>query len=216
MIVVGVSEPVAMSRRQLSARSVRLAQMPRVYINGLFPGSPQPDGRGGMRVAVYLKQRGPRSPNKPVFQHWSNGRRFVDGSIDDKHVGKEVRIAITEPGFKYRYPEFKLQRLGLFHTAPLEKDTVYAQGMANHVEAFRDFDCQAEYTAAQKEMHSVVRQARYRNCGSIVAYVLLSFGAPFLGLVVAGLVGVFVGLIITGIAWFLSPYAAGLRDWGGD
>lgn len=47
---------------------------------------------------------------------------------------------------------------------------------------------------------------RHRSLFAVL--VVLTFGAPFLGLVVAGISGVVVGLVVSAITWFMGPYAA--------
>ncbi|MDA2934950.1 hypothetical protein MYX82_11500 [Acidobacteria bacterium AH-259-D05] len=186
--------------------------MPRVFINGLWPGHDQPDSKGGMRVSLFLKDDFASKEATLLFESYSNGKKNVDGNIDDKYIGKEVIIIITEPGFQYKYPTLKLKRIGLFHTAPLEKDFVYRDEMVKTHPDFVSFDCTREYAEAQAEMHTVARAARYKNLSILVGFTIITFGAPFLGLTLAGVPGVVVGIIIAALLWWLSPYASGLKS----
>jgi hypothetical protein len=153
-------------------------QMPQVFINGLYPGREEAEGRGGMMVSIFPATEYGSANATRLFQAWSNGRRFVTGKIPDKYIGTDVTVVINEPGFKHKLSVLRVKGLGLFHTAPLEKELVYRNGELRQDPLYENFDCDTEYVTAQTEIHEKVRAARFKNYGTLAAMVLLTFVCP--------------------------------------
>ncbi len=52
------------------------------------------------------------------------------------------------------------------------------------------------------------REFYEKNVPALVVVVLIAVGSPVLGLLIAGLPGVLIGLLLSGVSYFLGPIAA--------
>jgi len=166
----------------------------KVHINGLYPES---------KCRIYC--------NKDVLLEENadeHGCINTKLRIPKRLRNKPLRLTSGLPGFIESLSEdMKIDPLGVFHVANPVLDISYINDQGEH----QTPENLLNPSASAKQMAIIYRDARHKNPFFQKAQLIIVLGSPFLGLLFGGWLGVIIGLAISLISYFLSPYSDGIK-----
>lgn len=184
--------------------------MPKIVLNGLHPGSggdPRINTSDAL-VAVYLSRTFNTQDVELLFEAAPDESGTINKEIPDKFIGEIITIVLCDSRFKHKNVEKLVDELGVYYTFNLNKEDIYNCRGVDRDELDK-INTEEMNNTAQDLMSEHIRNAKYDN--KIIRYVsiIVAFSAPFVGLAVAAVPGVIVGLIVSAILYFFTPYITG-------
>lgn len=188
--------------------------MAKVVLNGLHPGSgydPRQNTSDAL-VAVYLSRNFGTQDAELLLEASPDNSGSINCEISDEYIGEKITIVLCDLKFKYQNIEKVVDELGVYYTFNLEKDFCY-NGSGVNQEELKKINTSEMHSKAQDSIREHIRSSKYNNNYIKYGSTILAFGAPFVGLAVAALPGVIVGLVVSAMLYFLTPYIVGDKKW---
>lgn len=156
-----------------------------VFLAGMWPSRPgRPES--GTLVAIVEKEGGP-----VLLEGFSDPVGEFRGRLPSVWVGKDVLVAVREPGFKYNYfNPVPVERWGIFLAIVQEKDYAYngSKGAkSTDPSNWEKWNSTQEHINASQKVHAAVRRAK-------ITWPLRPFG--FAVALLGGVAGFFVSPVI--------------------
>ena len=173
--------------------------MPNIHIYGLPPINVL-----DTRVELFDEQTFNSDKAIKLYKGAPDEKGMVNCNIDEKYIENGIRLVTKSEMFEEIIETLKVPTIGVFHTVSLTRDLeLYSVTDKLPIEIIsweRD---------AQEQMKQDYRDAKYKNYISKTIYWLLIVGSPILGLFVAGIPGIVIGVLITIVTIALDKYASG-------
>lgn len=188
--------------------------MPKIVLNGLSFGSGEGQRKNISKplVAVYLSRKYNTEDAELLFEASPDSSGMITQEISDEFIGERITIVLCDLKFKPQNIEKLVDELGTYYTFNLEKDFCY-NGSGVIRDELEKVNTHAMHSDGQDLMHDYVRSSKYHNKYIKYGSLLITFVAPFLGLVWGGVFGVIIGLGFSALLYFLTPYINGDKKW---
>ncbi|MEM7564425.1 MAG: hypothetical protein AAF353_15455 [Pseudomonadota bacterium] len=188
--------------------------MPRIVLNGLHPGSGK-DPRINIKdalVAIYLSRKYNTPEAELLFEASPDSNGTIDREISDEYIGEKITIVLCDLKFEFINIEKMVDELGVYYTFNLKKDYCY-NGREVERSELDSINTEEMNNSAQDSMREHIRNSKYDNKFIRYGSMLLAFGAPLVGLTVAALPGVFIGIAVSTLLYFYTPFITGAKKW---
>lgn len=188
--------------------------MPKIVLNGFHPGSggdPRKNTTNAL-IAVYLSRKYNTQDAELLFEASPDSSGTICQEISDAYIGEKITIVLCDLKFEFQNIEKTVDELGVYYTFNLNKDFCY-NGSGVDRQELEKINTSKMNNDAQDSIQEHVRNAKYKNKFVKYGSNILAFGAPLIGLSVAAIPGVIVGLVVSAILYFLTPYIVGDKKW---
>lgn len=188
--------------------------MPKIVLNGLSPGTggnPRENNVDAL-VAIYLSRKYNTNDAALIFEAAPDEAGTISREISDEYIGEKITIVLCDLKFGYQNVEKVVDELGVYYTFSLNKDYVYNGRGVSRAE-LDTINTDEMHSNAQDSIKEHIRNAKYNNKTIKYGSTALAFGAPLVGLAVAAVPGVIIGLIVSAVLYFFTPYITGDKKW---
>ena len=184
--------------------------MPKIVLNGFHPGSggdPRTNTTDAL-VAVFLSRKYKTNDAELLFEASPDEQGTICQEISDEYIGEKITIVLCDLKFEFQNIEKLVDELGVYYTFNLNKNYCYNGSGVNRDE-LKKINTHDMHSNAQDSIRDHIRNAKYNNKTVKYGSTILAFGAPLVGLSVAALPGVIIGIIVSAILYFFTPYITG-------